>query len=107
MGRCLARLPRDLGGVHVAGDPLTVEEISVLVEQLDLPEFETHAELIWLLQERRGLQRDSIAARLPDEMPTATTVRLRASQRREIDLCEHALDALGAPYVAPNLEEDE
>lgn len=91
----------------MAGDPVTVEEISVLVEQLDLPDCETHAELVAVLQERRGLQRDSLAARLPDEMPTATTVRLRASQRREIELCERALDALGAPYVAPNIEEDE
>lgn len=82
-------------------------EMAALVDLLDLDDFTTRDELIHRLQERRGHQADALAARMPDEMPTATTVRLRASQRREVELCEAALTELGAPFVPPNLEEEE
>jgi hypothetical protein len=91
----------------VSDQPDTFVDVAALIDLLDLDDFTTRDELIARLQERRGHQADSLAARMPDEMPTATTVRLRASQRGEVELCERALDALGAPYVAPNIEEDE
>jgi hypothetical protein len=94
-------------GLHLGDVVNTTLDIAALVDDLGLGDFETRDDLIRLLQERRGCQADALAARMPDEVPVARTVRLRATQRREIELCEQALSQLGAPFVAPNLNDED
>jgi hypothetical protein len=81
-------------------------DLAAVVAELDLGSFGTRDELVWRLQERRAHQTAALAAQLPDAVPTATAVHLRATQRREIQVCEEALTQLGAPFVAPNLDEE-
>lgn len=84
-----------------------IQNLALLVEQLDLGEPDTREALIQLLQQRRADQLAALAARDPDQLPTATLVRLRATQREEVTLCESALLALDAPFVAANIEAGE
>lgn len=56
-----------------------------------------------VLQARRADQLAALAARDPGEVPTATLLRLRASQQAEVELCEQALLELGAPFEAPSV----
>lgn len=74
-------------------------DYAVLTARLNLPSgIEGREEQIMVLQCRRADQLAALAARDPMMGPTASMLRLRATQQAEVDACEEALRALGAPF---------
>jgi hypothetical protein len=72
-----------------------------LAAEIDLPAADTVEEQITHLQERRAFQLETLSARDPQELPSASLLRLRATRWDEVSKCEAALTMLGAPFESP------
>ncbi len=82
-------------------------DADALTALIDLGVVEDRADFVRKLQERRaGVIADLIAiAEMPAGLADVSRDALREACRKELDLCEEALDGLGEPYMAVTVPE--
>lgn len=85
----------------------TAVDYVALAELLDLPLVESVEEQVAALRECRAFQLETLAARDPEWIPTATLLRLRATCAEEVRVCEEALAAFGVELDASAEEDDQ